>query len=57
MMDISEIKAAFEDVNACASDGLEALSADRLDELRTLLRAITDVAREAISELENDEKP
>ena len=53
-MEQDRMKEILEDVNACASDALEAIAIGKTDELRMLLKAITDVCREAIEEMENE---
>ncbi len=41
------------DINACASDALDALREGRLADVRTQISAILDAVREAISDIED----
>lgn len=44
--------ALLEDINACASDALEALAENRLDDVRFNLKALLDTVREEIDAIE-----
>ena len=46
------ILALCEDANACASDALDALTENRLDDARFNLKALLDLVREAIGIIE-----
>ncbi len=44
--------ALLEDINACASDALDALAENRLDDVRFNLKALLDAVREEIDAIE-----
>ena len=46
-----------QDINACASDALDALREGRLADVRTQIQAILDAVGEAISDIEEPAPP
>lgn len=54
-MDDADLLALLEDLNACASDALDALRANRLDDVGMNIKAMLDVIREKLDELDDGE--